>query len=76
MLTIISTALSDIGVYTISSTATIPSNMTGMSTALAATYSFSLTVESGCLSTVINDKEINNMLAVIGQNAVKQDVSF
>ena len=50
-----------VGVYIVTSTAEIPSNTTGMSTALTTSYSFTLTVQSDCVNTVITDKTINNM---------------
>ena len=44
MYTMTITAPADVAVYTITSTATIPQNTYGMNTALAASYSFTLTV--------------------------------
>ena len=66
----------EIGVYTIISTATIPSNTTGMNTAFMKSYSFTLTVQSDCVNTVILDKQIDNMSNWYSQPAVTQDVTF
>ena len=43
---------------------------------LSTSYSFTLTIQSDCLSTVITDKTINAMNNKVGLAAVTQDVSF
>ena len=43
---------------------------------LSTNYSFTLTVQSDCVNTVITDKAINNMSNKVSLAAVTQDVSF
>ena len=43
---------------------------------LSTNYSFTLTVQSDCVNTVITDKTINNMSNKVSLTAVTQDVSF
>ena len=76
MFTITSTTLADVGVYFITSTATIPSNTTGMIAALFTSYSFTLTVLSDCVKTMITDKVINEMTNKVSFASVTQDISF
>ena len=70
------TAPADIGVYTITSTAMIISNTTGISTDLTTNYSFTFNVQSDCVNTIITDKTITNMSNKVSLAAVTQDVSF
>ena len=43
---------------------------------LSTNYSFTLTVQSDCINTIITDKAINNMSNKVSLAAVTQDVSF
>lgn len=70
------TAPVDIGVYTITSTSTIPQNALSSNTMLSKSYSFTLTVQSDCVNTIISDKVINSMSNKISLAAVTLDVSF
>ena len=68
-------APAEIGVYTITSTATIPQdNGTGVNR--STSYSFILTVQSDCVNTSITDKIINAMSTKVSQTAATQDISF
>ena len=68
-------APAEIGVYTITSTATIPQdNGTGVNR--NTSYSFTLIVQSDCVNTSITDKTINAMSTKVSQTAATQDVSF
>ena len=74
-LSITITAPNDIGVYTITSTATIPQdNGTGVNR--STSYSFTLIVQSDCVNTIITDKVINAMTTKVSQTAAIQDISF
>jgi hypothetical protein len=69
------TALADIGVYTITSTATIPQEES-MGVNRSTSYSFTLTVQSDCVNTILTDKIINAMSTKVSQTADTQDISF
>jgi hypothetical protein len=47
-----------------------------MIASLSINYSFTLTVQSDCLTTIFSDKTISNMIIKIGQDAVTQDITF
>jgi hypothetical protein len=69
------TAPADIGVYTITSTATIPQdNGTGVNR--STNYSFTFTVQSDCVNTSLTNKNIIAMSTKISQTADTQDISF
>ena len=70
------TAPADVGAYTILSTATIPQNAFSTNTVLTTSYSFTLTVQSDCLNTVITERTITNMSNKVSLAAVTQDVNF
>ena len=69
------TAPADIGVYTITSIATIPQG-NGMGVNRSTNYSFTLTVQSDCVNTSITDKTIIAMSTKVSQTAATQDISF
>ena len=69
------TNLSDIGVYTITSTATIPQD-DGTGVNRSTSYSFTLIVQSDCVNTTITDKSVNAMSTKVSQTAATQDISF
>ena len=62
------TAPTDIGVYTITSTAKIPQD-DGTGVNRSKSYSFILTVQSDCVNTSITDKIINAMSTKVSQTA-------
>ena len=55
------TSPADVGIYVVTSTATIPQNSFGTNTILTKSYSFTLTVRSDCFNTVLNDRTIDDM---------------
>ena len=67
--------LSDIGVYNITSTATIPQD-DGTGVNRSTSYSFTLIVQSDCVNTTITDKSVNAMSTKVSQTATTQDISF
>ena len=69
------TALAEIGVYTITSTATIPQEES-MGVNRSTSYSFTLTVQSDCVNTILTDRIINAMSTKVSQTADTQDISF
>ena len=76
MYTMTITTPADVAVYTITSTATIPQNTFSTNTALTKNYSFTLTVQSDCVLSVITDKIIIDMFQKIAFPVVTQDVTF
>ena len=69
------TAPTDIGVFFITSTATIPQD-DGTGVNRSKSCSFTLTVQSECVNTSITNKTINAMSTKISQSAATQDISF
>ena len=69
------TAPADIGIYTITSTATIPQD-DGTGVNRSTSYSFTLTVQSDCVNTILTDKIIYAMSTKVSQTADIQDISF
>jgi hypothetical protein len=69
------TAPADIGIYTITSIATIPQD-NGMGVNRSTNYSFTLTVQSDCVNTSLTDKTISAMSTKVSQTAATQDIFF
>ena len=70
------TAPSDVGLYTITSTATIPQNAFGTNTVLSTSYGFVMTVQHDCMITTITDRVINEMVTIVGDPNISQDITF
>ena len=66
----------DVGIYTVTTTATIPQvdPVTGFNRILS--YSFTLTVLHECLNTVLTDKTINDMATQVFAAGETQDMSI
>ena len=70
------TAPADGGIYVVTSFATILQNSFSTNTALTTNYSFTLTIQSDCVNTVIENKTIIDMSYKVSLAAVTQDISF
>lgn len=62
------TAPADIGVYTITSTATIPQVDPATTNNRFTSYDFVLTVQSDCVNTSLTTRVINNMSVLVSQS--------
>ena len=69
------TAPADIGVYSITSIATIPQVDPVTSANKFVSNNFTLTVQSDCVNTTITDKTITDMSVLVSQSST-QDVTF
>ncbi len=70
------TATADLGLYEVTSTATIQNNALSANTVLSTSYSFTIKVQKECANTVIQEKMIDDITHVVGKTAVAQDISF
>lgn len=70
------TTSADLGVYIVTSTATIPQNEFSSNSAISKDYFFTLNVLSDCVNSSLTDKNINAMSNTVSATTVTQDVLF
>ena len=74
--TINSSSQADVGIYTITTTVSIPQVNPSTSVNWTTNFSFTLTVIDDCTLTTFADKTITDMSMKVSQTAVTQDITF